>query len=97
MLNSGLISCSGPAAEKQAEEKLIEQLAAEVEANSSIALRSVWKWTCYQVRHDVSALCFAIHKEQFLQGIMQKLSRQPSCSCSSGHLADHSIHCCMSK
>ena len=40
---------SGPAAEKQAEQKLIEQLAAEVEANSSTALRSMWKWTCYQV------------------------------------------------
>ena len=46
-------SCSvllfaGPAADAQGQVKALEQLSAEVEANSSIALRSVWKWTCYQ-------------------------------------------------
>ena len=41
--------CAGSAAEQQAGEKLLEHLAAEIEANSNIALRSVWKWTCYQV------------------------------------------------
>ena len=39
---------AGPAADAQGQVKAMEQLAAEVEANSSIALRSVWKWTCYQ-------------------------------------------------
>ena len=40
---------AGPAADAQGQVKALEQLSAEVEANSSIALRSVWKWTCYQV------------------------------------------------
>ncbi|KAL3133860.1 hypothetical protein ABBQ32_008326 [Trebouxia sp. C0010 RCD-2024] len=39
----------GPAADAQGQLKAMEKLAAEVEADSSIAGRSMWKWTCYQV------------------------------------------------
>lgn len=44
-----MIMLAGPAARQQQGLKALEQLAAEVEASSSVALRSVWKWTCYQV------------------------------------------------
>lgn len=43
-----VLNFAGPAADAQGQVKALEQLSAEVEANSSIALRSVWKWTCYQ-------------------------------------------------
>lgn len=49
---------AGPAADAQGQSKAIEQLAAEVEASSSIALRSVWRWTCFQV--CMRACCEAI-------------------------------------
>ena len=39
---------AGPAADAQGQVKALEQLSAEVETNSSVALRSIWKWTCYQ-------------------------------------------------
>lgn len=43
-----VLPIAGPAADAQGQVKALEQLSAEVEANSSIALRSVWKWTCFQ-------------------------------------------------
>ncbi|KAL0039521.1 hypothetical protein WJX77_000542 [Trebouxia sp. C0004] len=39
----------GPAAQEQRSVKALEQLAAEIEAGSNTALRTVWKWACYQV------------------------------------------------
>lgn len=47
---SGVVLSAGPAADAQGQLKAMEKLAAEVEADSSIAGRSMWKWTCYQAR-----------------------------------------------
>lgn len=47
---SGVLLSAGPAADAQGQLKAMEKLAAEVEADSSIAGRSMWKWTCYQAR-----------------------------------------------
>ncbi len=41
---------AGPAAQQQRGVKALEQLAAEFEAGSNTALRTVWKWACYQAR-----------------------------------------------